>query len=83
MSATIHQLPPSRPHRDPDLEEARTKLLRCTLRVYSHPEGSPLRGAAEGARNWWLAEVKRLNPGGAEIINLRPLLTVRRKSLAR
>ena len=77
MSATILSMPPRKPLRDPDLEEARARLHGCTLRVCSHPEGSTSRRLAEAQRGWWLAEVQRLNPGGAEIIDIRPLLQVR------
>ena len=69
MSATLHTLAGRRPKRiDPDREEASAKLAACTLRLHSHEPGSVRWRAAEANRDWWLAEVKRLNPGGAEIV---------------
>lgn len=54
--------------RDPALQQASEKLARITLCVHACERGSPERLIAESARNWWLAKVQSLNPGGAEII---------------
>ncbi len=57
-----------RPARDPDMQEASMKLAACTVRMYRYDPGSVLFLAAQANRDWWLREVQRLNPGGAEII---------------
>jgi hypothetical protein len=70
MSATLHTLAGRKPNVSAAMEEASFKLAACTLAMHSHQPGSIAASVAEGARDWWFAEVQRLNPGGATVHRL-------------